>query len=260
MGEVIVITSGKGGVGKTTSVANIGCALAQSGKKVVMLDADVGLRNLDIIMGLEDRIVFDFVDVIEGKCRLKQALVKDKRFSELYLLAASQTKNKADVAISGVKKLINELKESFDYVIIDCAAGIEYGFETAVSAADRAIVVATPEITSVRDADRVLDRLDSMGIKAEILINKVRPLMVKKGTLLGVDNVIEALATELLGVIPDDEEIIASSNSGVPVVLNKDCVAGMAYMNTAKRIMGEKVPVLDFYNPKKRCCLFNFRK
>ena len=250
MGEVIVITSGKGGVGKTTSVANIGCALAQAGKKVVLLDADVGLRNLDIVMGLENRVVYDFVDVIDARCRLRQALIKDKRFDELYLLAASQTKDKSDVDIEKMKRLTEELKESYDYILIDCAAGIEHGFQTAVAGADRAIVVATPETTSVRDADRIIERLEVLEKKSEILINKVRPSMIRKGTSLRIDEVIEVLAVDLAGVVPDDEEIIVAANKGVPAVMNKKSRAGLAYTNTAKRIMGEKVPIMDLEDDK----------
>ena len=191
MGDVIVITSGKGGVGKTTSVANIGCALAKSGKSVVMLDADVGLRNLDVIMGLEDRIVYDFVDVLDAGCRLSQAIVKDKRFENLYMLAASQTKDKTDVDINKMKRLTKELSEKYDYVIIDCPAGIEQGFHTAVAGADKAVVIATPEAASVRDADRIIGRLESLGMKdIQILINKVKPSMIRKGSMMGIDEII----------------------------------------------------------------------
>lgn len=253
MGEAIVITSGKGGVGKTTSVANIGCALAQAGKRVILLDADVGLRNLDIVMGLENRVVYDFVDVIDSRCRLRQAIIKDKRFDELYFLAASQTRDKSEVDIEKMKKLVKELKESFDYVIIDCAAGIEHGFQTAVAGADRAIVVATPETTSVRDADRIIERLEASEKKTQILINKVRPSMIRKGTSLRIDEVIEVLAADLAGVVPDDEEIIVAANRGEPAVLNKKSRAGIAYTNTARRIMGEKVPVMDLEDDKTLC-------
>lgn len=245
MGEVIVITSGKGGVGKTTSAANIGCALAKEGKKVMLLDADVGLRNLDIIMGHESSVVYDFSDVLDEKCRLRQAVIKDKRFDGLYFLAASQTKDKSDIDIDKMKKLTDELKEDFDYVIIDCAAGIEHGFQMAVEGADRAIVVATPEITSVRDADRILARLEALDKKSDILINRIRPSAIRKGKSLRIDEIIELLAANLIGIVPDDDNIIAAANKGEPAVLNKSSRAGQAYINIAKRIMGEKVPVMD---------------
>ncbi|MBQ7718017.1 MAG: septum site-determining protein MinD [Clostridia bacterium] len=245
MGEVIVITSGKGGVGKTTSAANIGCALAKEGKKVMLLDADVGLRNLDIIMGLDNSVVFDFSDVLDENCRLRQAVVRDKRFDGLYFLAASQTKDKNEIDIEKMKMLTDELKESYDYVIIDCAAGIEHGFQMACEGADRAIVVATPEITSVRDADRVLARLEVLGKKAEIVINRVKLSAIRRGGALGIDEIIELLAADLIGIVPDDDSIIAAANKGEPAVLNKSSRAGQAYTNIAKRIMGEKVPVMD---------------
>lgn len=246
MGEVIVVTSGKGGVGKTTSAANIGFALAGMGKSVVMLDADVGLRNLDVVMGLADRIVYDFVDVLDSKCRLRQAIVKDKRFDSLYLLAASQTKDKSDVDIDKMKRLTAELSGKYDFVIIDCPAGIEHGFRTAVAGADRAIVVATPETSSVRDADRIIGRLETLGMKKiDILINKVRPSMVRKGSMLAVDEVIEVLACPLIGIVPYDERIIVAASKGEDAASDGKSRAGQAFRNTAKRIMGEKIPLMD---------------
>ena len=246
MGEVIVITSGKGGVGKTTSVANIGCALAKEGKSVVLLDADVGLRNLDVVMGLDDRIVYDFVDVLDSGCRLSRALVRDKRFENLYMLAASQTKDKTDVDIEKIKKLTGELAEKYDYVLIDCPAGIEHGFHMAVAGADKAIVIATPEAASVRDADRIIGRLEALGMKdIQILINKVRASMIRKGSMMGIDGIIEVLASPLLGIVPYDDCIIDAAGRGESVVQNSKSRAGQAYINIAKRITGEKVPLAD---------------
>lgn len=246
MGEVIVITSGKGGVGKTTTTANLGAAIAAKGKSVVLLDADIGLRNLDVVMGLENRIVYDLVDVIDHKCRLRQALIKDKRFSGLYLLAASQTKDKSDVTPEQMKRLCQDLRENFDYILIDCPAGIEQGFANAVAGADRAIVVTTPEVSSVRDADKIIGRLEAGEVsKKQLLINKVRMDMVKKGDMLSIEDVIEILAIDLVGVVPDDENIIVSTNKGEPAVSSTKSRAGEAYRNTALRIMGENIPLMD---------------
>jgi len=246
MGEVIVITSGKGGVGKTTTTANLGTALAMMGKSVVMIDADIGLRNLDVVMGLENRIVYDLVDVIEGKCRLRQALIKDKRYNGLYLLAASQTKDKNDVTPKQMAALCAELRENYDYVLIDCPAGIEQGFENAVAGADKAIVVATPEVSSVRDADKIIGRLEAGDVKTKhLLINRVRVDMVRRGNMLSMQDVIEILAIDLIGVVPDDENIIVTTNKGEPAVCVEKSRAGQAYRNTAKRIIGETVPLLD---------------
>lgn len=246
MGEVIVVTSGKGGVGKTTSVVNIGCALANNGKKVVLLDADVGLRNLDVIMGLDDKVVYDFLDVIEGRCRLSQAIIEDKRTENLFMIAASQTREKSDVSEGQMKKLCVELAEKFDYVIIDCPAGMEQGFKNAVSAAEKAIVVVTPEYTSIRDADRVLGRLEEEGMeKVSILINKVRPGMIRKRFAPGADEMIEMLACELIGMVPDDEEVIIAANLGKIATSGEKGAACKAYKNIAKRLMGETVMLSD---------------
>ena len=206
MGEVIVITSGKGGVGKTTTTANIGIGLSQLQKKVVVIDTDLGLRNLDVVMGLENRIVYNLVDVIEGGCRLKQALIKDKRFPELYLLPSAQTKDKTAVSPEQMKKLIEELKTEFDYILLDCPAGIEQGFQNAIAGADRGIVVTTPEVSAIRDADRIIGLLEAHGIKNnDLIINRLRIDMVKRGDMMSVEDVTEILAIHLLGVIPDDE-------------------------------------------------------
>lgn len=246
MGEVIVVTSGKGGVGKTTTTANIGTGLAMEGKKVAIVDADIGLRNLDVVMGLENRIVYDIVDVVEKVCRLKQGLIKDKRFDGLFLLPAAQTKDKNAVSPAQMIELSNELKEMFDYVIIDCPAGIEQGFQNAIAGADRAFVVTTPEISAVRDADRIIGLLEAKGLhNPRLIVNRIRPEMVKKGDMMNIDDMIDILAIDLIGVVPDDEAIVISTNRGEPVVIDDKALAGQAYRNIAKRIMGEDVALLD---------------
>ena len=245
MGEVIVITSGKGGVGKTTTTANIGVGLAVSGKKVVVIDTDLGLRNLDVVMGLENRIVYNLVDVIEGNCRMKQALIKDKRNENLFLLPSAQTKDKSAVSPEQVRKLTEELAEEFDYVLIDCPAGIEQGFQNAIAGANRAIVVTTPEVSSIRDADRIIGLLEKNQIKkVELIINRIRMDMVKRGDMMSVEDVTEILAVDLLGALPDDEQIVIATNQGESVI-GKDSLAGKAYMNICKRLMGEEVAFLD---------------
>lgn len=248
MGVSIVITSGKGGVGKTTTTANIGTALASLGKKVVVIDGDTGLRNLDVLLGLENRIVYTIIDVIEGRCRLKQGLIKDKRFQNLCLLPTAQTKDKDDISPQEMLKIVNELKEEFDYVLIDSPAGIEQGFENAVIGADRAIVVVNPEITSVRDADRVIGKLDAKGLEDHaVVINRLNYEMTKSGDMLDVSDIIETLSIELLGVVPDDKNITVSTNKGEPIVLDDNARSGQAFKNIAKRITGEKVPIMDLH-------------
>lgn len=244
MGEVIVITSGKGGVGKTTTTANLGSSLAMEGKKVVLVDTDIGLRNLDVVMGLENRIVYDLVDVIEEKCKLRQALIKDKRFEELFLLPAAQTRDKTAINEEQMRELTKKLKEEFDYVLIDCPAGIEQGFKNAVCGADRAIVVTTAEISAIRDADRIIGLLESSEIKnPELIVNRLRPAMVKKGEMMDVEDIVDLLSIDLIGVVPDDEYIITQTNKGEPVIKNKKAPSGKAYIETAKRILGEDIEV-----------------
>lgn len=244
MGEVIVITSGKGGVGKTTTTANLGSALALEGKKVVLVDTDIGLRNLDVVMGLENRIVYDIVDVVEGKCKLKQALIKDKRFNELFLLPAAQTRDKSAVNEEQMKELTKKLKEEFDYIIIDCPAGIEQGFKNATAGADRAIVVTTAEISAIRDADRIIGLLEAAEIKnPELIVNRLRPTMVKRGEMMDVDDIVDLLSIDLIGVVPDDEFIITQTNKGEPVISNKKAPSGKAYVEIAKRVLGEQIEV-----------------
>jgi septum site-determining protein MinD len=245
MGEVIVVTSGKGGVGKTTTTANVGTGLAKLDKKVVLIDTDIGLRNLDVVMGLENRIVYNLVDVIEGNCKIKQALIKDKRYPNLYLLPSAQTRDKSAVKPEEMKQLCDQLKSEFDYIIIDCPAGIEQGFENAVAGADRALVVTTPEVSAVRDADRIIGLLEAHEMKkTDLIVNRIRMEMVKTGDMMSSEDVVEILAINLIGVVPDDEGIIVATNNGEPLVGN-DSKAGQAYMNICRRVTGEEVPFLD---------------
>ena len=244
MGEVIVITSGKGGVGKTTTTANLGSALAMRGKKVVLVDTDIGLRNLDVVMGLENRIVYDIVDVVEGKCKLRQALIKDKRFTDLFLLPAAQTRDKDAINEEEMIKLTQRLKEEFDFIIIDCPAGIEQGFKNAIAGADRAIVVTNAEISSIRDADRIIGLLETSNIRnPELIINRLRPEMVKRGEMMDVEDILDLLSIDLIGVVPEDENIITQTNKGEPAVVNKKALSGKAYIEIARRILGETVEV-----------------
>jgi len=249
MGEVIVITSGKGGVGKTTTTANLGTGLALAGKKVVLVDTDIGLRNLDVVMGLENRIVYDLVDVVEGYCRVKQALIKDKRFEGLYLLPAAQTRDKTAVTPQQMMALCQELREEFDYILIDCPAGIEQGFKNAIAGADRAIVITTPEVSAVRDADRIIGLLEANEIRnPKLIINRIRIDMVKRGDMMTIDDIIDILAVGLIGVVPDDEKIVISTNRGEPAINDDKSLAGQAYRNIVRRIMGEEVPFLNLEN------------
>lgn len=246
MGEVIVITSGKGGVGKTTSVANIGAGLSSEGKSVALIDTDIGLRNLDVVLGLENRIVYDLVDVVEGTCKIKQALIKDKRFKGLYLLPAAQTRDKTAVKPEQMVTLCRELAKEFDYILIDCPAGIEQGFRNAVAGANRALIVTTPEVSSVRDADRIIGLLESNGVSdVRLIINRIKMNMVKRGDMLSIEDVIDLLAVELIGVVPDDEKIQATTNRGEPAITDEKSPAGQAYRNITKRVLGENVPIMD---------------
>lgn len=245
MSEVIVITSGKGGVGKTTTTANVGTGLAQLNKKVVLIDTDIGLRNLDVVMGLENRIVYNLVDVIEGNCRIKQALIKDKKYPNLALLPSAQTRDKSSVTPEQMKKLTDELRDEFDYILLDCPAGIEQGFQNAIAGADRALVVTTPEVSAIRDADRIIGLLEANEVqKTELIVNRLRMDMVKRGDMMTVEDVCEILAIGLIGVVPDDEQIVISTNQGEPLV-GSEALAGQAYLNICKRIDGEEVPFLE---------------
>ena len=246
MGEVIVVTSGKGGVGKTTTTANIGASLALQGKKVALIDTDIGLRNLDVVMGLENRIVYDIVDVVENKCKLRQALIKDKRFDELFLLPAAQTRDKSAVNEEQMIELTSKLKEEFDYILIDCPAGIEQGFKNAIAGADRALVVTTAEISAISDADRIIGLLEANEISdIKLIINRIRQDMVKRGDMMDKQDIVEILAIDLLGIVPDDESIIISTNKGEPAILDSRSNAGKAYKNIAQRILGNNIPIME---------------
>ena len=250
MGEVIVVTSGKGGVGKTTTSANIGTGLAAAGHKVVLVDTDIGLRNLDVLMGLENRIVYDLVDVTSGNCRLKQALIRDKRFANLFLLPAAQTKDKTAVNPEQMKVLAAELKAEFDYTIIDCPAGIEQGFYNAIAGADWAIVVCTPELSSVRDADRIIGLLKAAELRdPRLIINRIRPAMIKRGDMMNISDILDILDVVLIGAVPDNESIITSTNRGEPAVMDKNSIAGQAYRNITRRIEGEEIPIMNLDEP-----------
>ena len=245
MSEVIVITSGKGGVGKTTTVANIGTGLAMLGKKVVVVDTDIGLRNLDVVLGLENRIVYNLVDVVEGNCRMKQALIKDKRYPNLFLLPSAQTRDKTSVNPGQMVKLVDDLREEFDYVLLDCPAGIEQGFQNAIAGADRALVVTTPEVSAIRDADRIIGLLEASGMKTiDLVVNRIRMDMVRRGDMMSLDDVMDILAIDIIGAVPDDEDIVISTNQGEPLV-GIGTPAGQAYMDICKRITGETVPLLN---------------
>jgi len=244
MGEAIVITSGKGGVGKTTTTANIGTALALMEKKVCLIDTDIGLRNLDVIMGLENRIIYDIVDVIQGRCKINQALIKDKRFEFLSLLPAAQTSDKSAITGDGMKDIINELKQEYDYIIIDCPAGIEQGFQNAVAGADKAIVVTTPEKSSVRDGDRIIGLLEQEDIEPPVLVvNRIRNHMMKNGDMMSIDDIVQVLSIDLIGIVLDDDEVIKASNEGEPIAFQPKSKASIAYRNIARRILGETVPL-----------------
>ena len=247
MSEVIVVTSGKGGVGKTTTVANLGCGLAILGKKVALVDADIGLRNLDVVMGLENRIVYDLVDVVEGNCKIKQALIKDKRYAGLFLLPAAQTRDKDAVSPEQMRKLCESLKaEGFDYILLDCPAGIEQGFKNAISGADRALVVTTPEVSAVRDADRIIGLLEANELSNPgLIINRLRSEMVQRGDMMSIEDVTEILAVDIIGVVPDDESIVVTTNKGEPAVTDETSKAGQAYRNVTRRILGEDVPLMN---------------
>jgi len=246
--RAIVVTSGKGGVGKTTLSANIGYALSMSGNRVVLVDTDIGLRNLDVILGLENRVVWNILHVARRECELKQALVKDKRLSSsLYLLPAAQTFRKEDLGIDELQAIVEALKTAFDYVILDCPAGIEHGFNNAINAADEAIVVVTPEIASVRDADRVIGLLESSGIRdISLIVNRIKPEMVSSGDMISVDDILDILAVRLLGVVPEDKNIIIATNRGEPVVLSDKTIASKTIMAAAARIEGKDVPIPDY--------------
>ncbi len=245
-GRVITITSGKGGVGKTTATANLGAALAAEGHKVCCIDGDIGLRNLDVVLGLENRIVYDIVDVVEGRCKLRQAMIRDKRLPELYLIPAAQTRDKSALSPSDMIRLTDELRGEVDFIVIDSPAGIERGFRNAIAPADEVVIITNPEVSAVRDADRIIGLIEAeQKGPAKLVINRLNANMVKRGDMLAPEDVLELLAIELIGLVPEDENVIVSSNSGSPIVLDPKSRAGQAFRNIAKRLTGEQVPFLD---------------
>jgi septum site-determining protein MinD len=241
---IVTMTSGKGGVGKTTATANLGVALAGTGQRVVCIDADIGLRNLDVVMGLENRIVYDLVDVIEGRCKLRQAMIRDKRSDDLFLIPAAQTRDKTAVSPSDMVRLTDQLRPKFDWILIDSPAGIERGFRNALAPADVVLLITNPEVSAVRDADRIIGMVEAEEkAQPKLILNRVKIQMVKRGEMLDTDDILDILAIDLIGVIPEDESVIVAANSGMPVALNKRSKAGAAYWNIARRLMGEEVPV-----------------
>ena len=250
MSEVIVVTSGKGGVGKTTTTANVGAGLACLGQKVALIDTDIGLRNLDVVMGLENRIVYNLVDVIEGNCRIKQALIKDKRYPGLYLMPSAQTRDKNAVSPEQMKKLVKVLKESFDYILLDCPAGIEQGFKNAIAGADRALIVTTPEVSAIRDADRIIGLLEANEInRIDLIVNQLRPDMIKRGDMMSVEDVVDILSIPLIGAVPDDENVVIATNQGEPMT-DISTLTGKIFANICRRIMGEDISFTDLSHNK----------
>ena len=244
--SVITVTSGKGGVGKTTATANLAAALAAAGGKVVCIDADIGLRNLDVILGLENRIVYDLVDVVEGRCRLRQAMIRDKRLPELYLIPAAQTRDKNAVSPSDMVRLCDDLRPEYDWVLIDSPAGIERGFRNAIAPADMVIVVTNPEVSAVRDADRIIGLIEAEEKgPARLIVNRIKQEMVRRGDMLAIEDVLELLAVELIGIVPEDENVIISGNRGLPIALDGKNQAGQAFRNIARRLQGENVPFIN---------------
>jgi septum site-determining protein MinD len=247
-GEVIVVTSGKGGVGKTTTTASLGSALALRGKRVLVVDADIGLRNLDVILGLENRIVFNLVDVAKNVCKPSQAIIKSKKSNNLYLLPASQTDDKDVVSEDDIRTVLDHFRREFNYILVDSPAGIEQGFRNACAGADSAIIVTTPEVPAIRDADRVVGLLSARGIEPSLIINRLDVNMVRRGDMLSVSDVQEIVGIPLIGVVERDESIIVAANCGEPVVYNPKSKAGMAYTRIAGRICGEQIPIADYGN------------
>jgi septum site-determining protein MinD len=240
---ILTITSGKGGVGKTTATANLGVALAASGESVVCIDADIGLRNLDVVMGLENRIVYDLVDVVEGRCRLRQAMIKDKRIEDLYLIPAAQTRDKTAVSPQDMISLTDELRDECNWILIDSPAGIERGFRNALAPADMVIIVTNPEVSAVRDADRIIGIIEAEGKgPSKLLLNRMKREMIQRGDMLSTEDILDVLAIDLIGIVPEDEAVIIASNRGIPIALERKSLAGKAYCNIALRLLGNDVP------------------
>jgi len=243
---VVTITSGKGGVGKTTITANLAVSLATTGARVVCIDADIGLRNLDVVMGLENRIVYDIVDVIEGRCRLRQAMIRDKRLPELHLIPAAQTRDKNALSPSDMVRLCDELRSECDWVLVDSPAGIERGFRNAIAPADKVLVITNPEVSAVRDADRIIGLIEAEEKgPGYLVINRIKPELVRRGDMLAIDDILELLAIDLIGVIPEDDRVVMSTNRGIPISLDGKSQAGQAFKNIARRLSGEIVPFID---------------
>lgn len=251
-GRIIVVTSGKGGVGKTTATASIGAALALDGKRTAVVDMDIGLRNLDVVMGLENRIVFNIVDAVKGKCRLNQAAIKDRKIDNLFLIPASQSDNKDVLTPEGMVRFSKKLREEFDYTLMDCPAGIERGFENSVAAADEAVVICTPEVSSVRDADRVIGLLYSRSITPKLVVNRIVPWMVEKGDMLSHEDVVDVLSVELIGLVEMDDQVVVSTNTGVPLVMQKGSKAGEAFRRIAMRLNGQADLPIEIPQGQKR--------
>jgi septum site-determining protein MinD len=248
-GKVITITSGKGGVGKTTATANIGAGLAALGHKVVCIDADIGLRNLDVVMGLENRIVYDLVDVVEGRCKLRQAMIRDKRLENLYLIPSAQTRDKSAVSPNDMVKIANDLRKDYDYIIVDSPAGIERGFKNAIAPADEVVIVTNPEVSAVRDADRIIGMVEAEEKgPAKLVINRINMSMVEKGDMLAAADVLELLAVELIGIVQEDQAVLVSTNRGSPIAMDSKSKTGQAFRNIAARLTGEMVPFEEAQN------------
>ena len=243
---VITITSGKGGVGKTTTTANLAVALATTGSRVICLDADIGLRNLDVVMGLENRIVYDIVHVVEGVAKLKQAMIRDKRLPHLFLIPAAQTRDKSAISPSDMVRVCDDLRPDFDFILMDSPAGIERGFRNALAPSDKVLIITNPEVSAVRDADRIIGLVESeLKGPPSLIINRIKPEMVKRGDMLSIDDVLDVLAIDLIGIVPEDEQILVGSNRGAPVAMDEKSRAGQAFRNIARRLRGEQVPFMD---------------
>lgn len=250
--RIITITSGKGGVGKTTTTANLGVALAHQNKRVVVVDTDIGLRNLDVVMGLQNRIIYDIVDLVEGRCRIRQALIRDRELPELYLLPAAQSRDKSAVSPADMVRVCDQLRGECDFVLVDSPAGIELGFRNAVAAADEFILLTTPDASAVQDVDRVLGILEAEGRgPTGLVINRVVPELVRRGQMMSPTQVLDTLAIDLLGIVPETEEVLIANGRGKPVAHNKHSLAGRSYHNIARRLLGERVPFLSVLQGRK---------